>query len=191
MRIDHFDLLAPLYERFIQPKTPERLLPLLALQAGQRVLDLGGGTGRVAQHLVKHGVQVIVADLSLPMLREASRKDLLKVVNSASEQLPFTANSFERILLVDSLHHVIDHRQTLQEAWRLLKPGGRLVIEEPDIRHWVVKLLALAEKIALMRSHFLSLGEMQAFCAFPGAEHQFHNESGMVWLVAIKEAAGL
>ncbi len=186
MRIDHFDLLAPFYKRFIQPKTPERLLSLLALQAGQRVLDRGGGTGRVAQYFIKHSGQVIVANLSLPMLRQASRKGSLEMVNSSSEQLPFLANAFERILLVDSLHHVSDQRLTLLEAWRLLAPGGRLVIEEPDIRQWMVKLLATAEKLALMRSHFLLLDQMRALCAFPRAMRQAYCESGIVWLMAIK-----
>jgi demethylmenaquinone methyltransferase/2-methoxy-6-polyprenyl-1,4-benzoquinol methylase len=39
---------------------------------------------------------------------------------------------------------------------RVLEPEGRSVIEEPDIRTFGVKLVALAEKILLMRSHFLS-----------------------------------
>ena len=58
--------------------------------------------------------------------------------------------------MVDALHHVYDQSQTAQELWRVLSPGGVLIIEEPDLRHGVVKLVALAEKIALMRSHFLS-----------------------------------
>jgi len=44
----------------------------------------------------------------------------------------------------------------------VLKPGGRLVIEEPDVRCWQVKLVALVEKLALMRSHFLSPPEIVA-----------------------------
>ncbi len=58
--------------------------------------------------------------------------------------------------MVDALHHVINHQKTIDELWRLLKPGGRLVIEEMDLNQPLVKLVALAEKIALMRSHFLS-----------------------------------
>jgi len=54
------------------------------------------------------------------------------------------------------MHHVCDQKQTVQELYRVLAPGGRIVIEEPDLRHWAVKLIAVGEKLALMRSHFLS-----------------------------------
>jgi len=40
--------------------------------------------------------------------------------------------------------------------WRVLAPGGMIVVQEPDVRRFLVKLVALAEKIAFMRSHFLS-----------------------------------
>jgi demethylmenaquinone methyltransferase/2-methoxy-6-polyprenyl-1,4-benzoquinol methylase len=42
----------------------------------------------------------------------------------------------------------------VRELVRVLAPGGRLVVEEPDIAHWGVKLVALGEKLLLMRSHF-------------------------------------
>ena len=58
--------------------------------------------------------------------------------------------------MVDALHHVIHQGQTAREMYRVLKPGGRIVIEEPDIRKFGVKLIAVAEKLLLMRSHFLS-----------------------------------
>jgi demethylmenaquinone methyltransferase/2-methoxy-6-polyprenyl-1,4-benzoquinol methylase len=58
--------------------------------------------------------------------------------------------------MVDALHHVCDHAETAAELWRVLAPGGRIVILEPDIRKISVKLVALAEKIVLMRSHFIS-----------------------------------
>jgi demethylmenaquinone methyltransferase/2-methoxy-6-polyprenyl-1,4-benzoquinol methylase len=58
--------------------------------------------------------------------------------------------------MVDALHHVCDHHETAEELWRVLKPGGRIVIEEPDIRMFGVKILAVAEKIMGMRSHFIA-----------------------------------
>ena len=58
--------------------------------------------------------------------------------------------------MVDALHHVLDQQQTGNELWRVLTPGGRLVIVEPDIHKFSVKMLALGEKMLLMRSHFLS-----------------------------------
>jgi len=153
----HFRLLAPFYERFIQPREPEKILGLLGLpQPEGAVLDAGGGTGRVAQFLVGRTDQVVVADQTFEMLREARRKQGVIAVNSLTEDLPFANHHFCCIIMVDALHHVANQAATIHELWRVLKPGGRIIIEEPDIRNFRVKLLALGEKLALMRSHFLS-----------------------------------
>ncbi len=76
--------------------------------------------------------------------------------------------------MVDALHHIIDHRQTIQDLWRVLAPGGILIIEEPDIRLFGVKLLALAEKLALFRSHFLSSSTIAGLLRDAGAEPDIH-----------------
>jgi len=44
-------------------------------------------------------------------------------------------HSFDRVLMVDALHHVVNQAETICELYRVLKPGGRLVIEEPDLRN--------------------------------------------------------
>jgi len=153
----HFRVLAPFYERFIQPREPEKILSQLGLpQPEGAVLDAGGGTGRVAQFLVGRTDQVVVADQTFEMLKEAHRKQGVTAVNSLTEDLPFANDHFCCIIMVDALHHVENQAATIHELWRVLKPGGRIIIEEPDIRNFRVKLLAIGEKLALMRSHFLS-----------------------------------
>jgi demethylmenaquinone methyltransferase/2-methoxy-6-polyprenyl-1,4-benzoquinol methylase len=57
--------------------------------------------------------------------------------------------------MVDALHHVVDQGKTARELFRLLTPGGRIAVIEPDIHKPVVKIVALGEKMLLMRSHFL------------------------------------
>ncbi|OQY37129.1 MAG: hypothetical protein B6243_01300, partial [Anaerolineaceae bacterium 4572_5.2] len=66
------------------------------------------------------------------------------------ERFPFPDNSFDRALVVDALHHFHNQEQAIAELVRVLKKGGRLVIEEPDIHRFAIKLVALAEKAALM-----------------------------------------
>ena len=153
---DHFGLAAPFYESFIHPGVPEKTLEQLSIPAGAFVLDAGGGTGRVAQFLRGQAAQVVVVDQSFKMLREAHKKEGLNTACSDTERMPFRDNIFDRILMLDALHHVVNQLETINELCRILAPGGRIVIEEPDIRAFGVKLLALAEKLALMRSHFLS-----------------------------------
>jgi len=84
------------------------------------------------------------------------------------------------------LHHVYDQAQTLQELWRVLQPGGLLIIEEPDIRSFGVKLIALGEKLALMRSHFLAPQRIAAFFTAPDARVHIHTEQATAWIVVQK-----
>ena len=161
MPFDHFDLIAGLYNRTAQFSAPVELLDLLALPSSGLLLDAGGGTGRIAESLRKMVQEVVVADLSREMLRHAAEKGLATVCAPA-EKLPFTSCSFDRIIMVDALHHVINQRNSVNELWRVLAPGGRIIIIEPDIHKYVVKLIAIGEKILLMRSHFLTADKIAA-----------------------------
>lgn len=154
--LDHFGLLAPYYDRAIPLREAEKFIEKIGLPVSGRILDVGGGTGRVAAALRGKASNTVVADLSYKMLSEAAIKGGLQLTCSHSEFLPFPGNSFERVIMVDAMHHVCDHAETAAELWRVLTPGGRIAILEPDIRKLSVKLVALAEKLVLMRSHFIS-----------------------------------
>ncbi|HHH83156.1 MAG TPA: class I SAM-dependent methyltransferase, partial [Chloroflexi bacterium] len=151
---DHFDLLAPLYDRLIRPPANSRLQEVAGLPIQGRLLDLGGGTGRITSRLHGMAGMLLVADTSRKMLKEAQQKGGLLAVACEAEQLPFRKESFERILIVDAFHHLADQRASLEECLRVLAPAGWLVIEEPDIDRFAVKLIALAERLALFRSRF-------------------------------------
>lgn len=184
--IDHFGILAPFYERFIQPRIPEELLELIGPPSAGPLLDAGGGTGRVAQFLRSRAGMVVVADQSYRMLTEAAKKEGLRSVCSLTERLPFSAMAFDRIVIVDAFHHVADQKATCEELWRLLKPGGRIVIEEPDVTTFGVKLLALAEKLALMRSHFISPEKIADLFCYPSAITRIVQRDSTAWLIIEK-----
>lgn len=152
---DHFRLIAPLYERLISPPNIGRLLEILGLPTAGRLLDIGGGTGRVAGHLTPYVQQIVLVDKTSAMLHQAQRKGLCCPAAAQAERLPFADGSFERVLAVDALHHFAHQRQALREMVRVLRPGGRLVVEEPDLRLLPVKFIALGEKLMLMGSRFL------------------------------------
>ncbi len=184
MPFDHFDFIAPVYARVGDYGGLSTLTRLLDLPAGGRLLDVGGGTGRVARSLRDQAGQVVLADVSLGMLRVAASLPGLQPAASASERLPFPDSSFARVLIVDALHHVENHAQTAAEMWRVLQPGGRILVIEPDIRTFGVKLIALAEKLLLMRSHFLSPAQIAAL--FPQAKTEIHAEDSSAFVVAQK-----
>ena len=183
MPFDHFDLIAGLYDRSGQFQVSETLSGLLSLAPNCLLLDAGGGTGRVAGALRSLVGNVIVADLSRGMLRRASAKGLATVCAPA-ELLPFPSDSFDRIIMVDALHHVIDQRQTARELFRVLAPGGRIAIVEPDIRKAIVKVIAIGEKILLMRSHFLTGEQITVLFTHPYAKTAVYYDGFNVIFIA-------
>ena len=183
---NHFDFLAPIYDRLVRPSDPTRLINLLGLPSSGILLDIGGGTGRISYPLVKTTAGVVIADSSLGMLTQANKKDGLVTLCSESERLPFEDNVFEREMMVDALHHVSDYQLTTHEMWRVLKSGGRIVVEEPDIDMMPIKVMALIEKLALMRSHFISPARIAASFGHPTAVVSIVRESSTVWIVIDK-----
>jgi ubiquinone/menaquinone biosynthesis C-methylase UbiE len=187
MRLDHFSLLAPFYDRMTDGQDMTQLQTLLALPTAGRLLDAGGGTGRVAHMLRDMAGQVVVSDEASGMLRQAAQKNGLTPLQAHAETLPFAAGSFDRIVVVDAFHHFSRHRQAVAEFWRVLAPGGRVVIEEPNIETWPVKVVALAEKLMLMRSHIYAPGEIKAMFETHQAQVTIHtDQQHTIWVVAQK-----
>jgi len=188
---DHFDVIAPFYDRVIHKLDLKRLTDLLKLPTRGRMLDAGGGTGRVSSRLRSMIDEIVVCDLSLSMLRQAKNKGRLLTVQTHVEKLPFPNESFERIVVVDALHHFCDQRESIQELLRVLKTGGRLVIEEPNIDNFVIKLVALAEKLALMRSCFCSSDEIVDMIKDQGFNARVESDGRFFfWVVVEKTDSG-
>jgi len=178
--------LAPFYEKIIKPKSPQGLFDHLKLQPDELLLDVGGGTGRITKFASGSVKTVVVLDESEKMLRQAKSKDGLLSLCAASERIPFEDNSIDKLIMVDALHHVKNQKQTIAELWRVLKPGGRLIIEEPDIRHLSIKLLAIGEKLLLMRSHFLSAQKIEELFRHPQARIEIVPDEYNVWIIVEK-----
>jgi ubiquinone/menaquinone biosynthesis C-methylase UbiE len=185
MPFDHFSMIAGLYNRMAKYDATASFLDLVALPPAGMLLDAGGGTGRVAEALRGKVKGMVVADVSYSMLRYASGKGLTTVCAPA-EKLPFSSNTFDRIIIVDALHHVRHQRDAINELWRVLVPSGKLAIIEPDIHKFPVKLIAFIEKMLLMRSHFLTDTEIASLISNDLARVQvIHNEFD-IWVCAEK-----
>jgi demethylmenaquinone methyltransferase/2-methoxy-6-polyprenyl-1,4-benzoquinol methylase len=187
-RLDHFGLIAPFYDRMFGGLDSARLRELLALPA-VRLLDVGGGTGRVAALLAGDVGQVVIADPSRGMLSSAKAKTALLPARAHAEALPFRDNGFDRILIVDAFHHFTGHTEAASELMRVLAPGGRLVIEEMNYERLPVKLVALGEKLALMGSRFYRADALGRLFEGPGRSVSvFADHPISVWVVVDKPA---
>jgi ubiquinone/menaquinone biosynthesis C-methylase UbiE len=184
--LDEFDRVAPFYDRLIPSPSSDLLVEISGLPISGRLLDAAGGTGRIAEGLVNHAGRVVVADASLRMLHQAQTKKGLDLVGSETERLPFPDGCFERVVIVDSFHHLADQTRSLAELWRVLSPGGLLVIEEPDIRRIAVKLVALAEKLTRFRSHFIPAERIATLLGEYDARVTVRREGHIVWVVGEK-----
>jgi ubiquinone/menaquinone biosynthesis C-methylase UbiE len=184
MPFDHFDFIAPVFAR-VSYASLETMLEMADLPRGGLILDVGGGTGRVAKLLREYADDVLIADASFGMLQQADRTEL-KLTCSTSEALPFPDEFFSHVIMVDALHHVVNQTVTAREMYRVLKNGGKIVIEEPDIRVFGVKLIAVAEKLLLMRSKFLSPDKIVELFSFDSAKVDVHTVDGNAWVVIEK-----
>jgi ubiquinone/menaquinone biosynthesis C-methylase UbiE len=186
--LDHFGLLSPFYDRVMRQPDPGPLLRRLGLPHAGALLEVGGGTGRVSSQLRPHIGRLVICDLSSRMLGQARSKGDARLVQSRAETLPFPEGSFDRILVVDALHHFADQPAAMRELARVLAPGGRLVIQEPDIRRLPVKLIALAETLALMNSHFFQPEEIRGMAGDANLEAWAEADGLAAWIVAQKPA---
>ncbi len=119
------------------------------LPASGRLLDIGTGTGHVAALLQKPQRTVVACDImDLLMLP-------LSYVLCDGGCLPFQDSSFDAVLLITVLHHVLktQHARFLREAVRVLKPGGTLVVME-DTYHNAFELEATKLFDSLMNGEF-------------------------------------
>ncbi len=116
------------------------LVAQLDLPRGATVVDLGGGSGWVAEFLARYGFCPVVIDVALPLLRLAHERLTGAglaggVVAGDMTALPLGAQSVHAVVVLDALHHVGQLSAVLAEVRRVLVPGGQLLIAEPGEGH--------------------------------------------------------
>lgn len=108
-----------------------RALAFCALPAGARVLDVGCGQAASVEYLVSQGLSAIGLDPSALLLRAGRRRSTaLALIRSAGEHLPFAGARFDAVLAECSLSLMRDSSRALAEFWRVLRPGGYLVLSD-------------------------------------------------------------
>jgi SAM-dependent methyltransferase len=133
----------------------ERLLRDDVVAPGQRLLDLGTGTGSLARGFALRGLEVTGLDPSRPMLDEARRLDAaagvaVRYVEARAESTGLTDASFD-VVSAGQCWHWFERARAAQEVRRLLRPGGRVVIAHFDWLPLPGNVVAATER--LIRQH--------------------------------------
>jgi SAM-dependent methyltransferase len=107
------------------------LIRQVARLEGARLLDAGCGLGLYMRRLRELGAEVYGVDIDPERVREASL-ELPHVQQASAEELPHPDGFFDLVLSHEVLEHVPDDRRAVREAYRVLKPSGRLVVFVPN-----------------------------------------------------------
>jgi ubiquinone/menaquinone biosynthesis C-methylase UbiE len=118
--------------------TRKRLIAALEPAPGERILEIGPGTGYytfdVAERLGEGTLEIfdIQQEMLDHVMREAGRRGVTNVTPTLgdAQALPFEDNSIDGAVLVTVLGEIPDQEQALREIARVLRPGGRLVVGE-------------------------------------------------------------
>jgi len=114
------------------------------VQPGERVLALDCGPGVMARKLADRGAQVIGVDMSAVAVARAREKGIeAHHVDLDVEPLPFADGSFDTLLSDSGLEHRFHVERALDEAVRVLRPGGTCILALPNLGHWRYRLWLL------------------------------------------------
>lgn len=129
----NYDQIATDYnQRYPKTQNWERgqaLLKFAAQLNAKTILEVGSGTGFWLNLLHQIAPNLYGADFSAGMITQAQNQPApLKLVRATAVQLPYQTGAFDLVYCVDAIHHFGNHRAFINEAFRVLKPGGAFAI---------------------------------------------------------------
>lgn len=132
---------------------PRNRFEMAALTAfssgGGRYLEIGAGSGNIALTVLERYEELVLTELSnnrakeLTMLFKKHKKVNIIQHNIDTNPLDYPNDYFDTVLMVAVIEHLVDPIICLKELYRVLRAGGRLIIDTPNIAKWTrrIKLL--------------------------------------------------
>jgi ubiquinone/menaquinone biosynthesis C-methylase UbiE len=130
---------------------------------GKLILDAGCGPGTYGLMLAQEGNEVVGIEISSDAVHQANRRAKEKGVNFSAqvvdlENIPFDDNSFDICFCGWVLHHFPDINPAVSELVRVLKPGGKIALAEPNESNLAVRFSRFIEDLPLLRQWVLREG---------------------------------
>ena len=127
------------YEQAVRSRA---VLSLLKPRAGETILDIGCGNARDIVPILRANARIVGVDISPEMIRQgksdladAGFPDVELQVGDATE-LEFPTGTFDAVLCSEVIEHIPDASRAIGEMFRVLRPGGRLVLSTPNRTSW-------------------------------------------------------
>jgi demethylmenaquinone methyltransferase/2-methoxy-6-polyprenyl-1,4-benzoquinol methylase len=135
-----YDFLNRLLSLGIDRRWRTKAVRLLKYREGSRILDVATGTGDVALEIARttpSSVKITGADFCQEMIELGEAKvaaslyaERIDFRVAPCEDLPFPNNTFDSVTIAFGIRNVVDRKLGLAEMWRVLQPGGRMIILE-------------------------------------------------------------
>ena len=113
----------------------------------KKILDIGCNDGSENLEFLRKGLDVYGVDISKEAVRRAIRVGVkARVLDIATQDIPYPPNTFDVVIAGEIIEHLIDTDKFLEKIYRVLKPGGKLVVTTPNLASFGRRLMLLLGK---------------------------------------------
>lgn len=166
-----FKYYAGLYDGFMKKfklDSNEEMLKTIGEVKDKKILDIGGGTGTLADLLQRAGAKVVLVDPSVQMTAIAKKKNsALEIYTSTLQQMnkEILARQFDIVIIRDALHHVRDQKEIIRLSGECLNKAGILIISEFNWNSIRTKMIWCFETLCFERCRMFTKATLIALCS--------------------------
>lgn len=134
---------------------------------GKKILDIGGGTGTLANLLQCKGAELTLVDPSVEMTQKAreKNKDIMIYTKSLQDlDDKLQGEYFDKVIIRDALHHIENVDEILALSYKYLKPRGEILIWEFNRNSFKAKIICFLERLCLEKSRMFTPESLSQMC---------------------------
>jgi ubiquinone/menaquinone biosynthesis C-methylase UbiE len=201
-----FDEWAETYEKWLVSDDPvyarydevlDRVVEVARAEPGRRVLDIGTGTGNLAERLLARGAEVVGVDPSRKMLEKAAAKPACSGISLICLREPFLSlphpdDTFDAVVSTYAFHHVFPPKKPacIREMTRVLKPGGLWVLGDLLFENEAAERAALRRYDWMEDEYFARIDELATVFSGLGMELHSQQFTPVTWVLWAADPGG-